>query len=401
MLLVLCQSVQSLTFGGIALFLPLIRRDVAINYTQAGTLAGVSIAVYAAMQIPSGYLADRFGAKRLFVLGLVGVSVTAFSLAQLHQFWMILLNQAASGLFRALVFAPGLLLITSLFSPARRATAMGVYVAGGFSSNVFLNAIGPLAVGWTGWRGMFLIFSTVGLLVLMLYYYLGSEGPLGLGTSKRPIAGLLAVLRQRSMWVLGAIQYVRLAVVSGLAFWLPTFLVVDKGQSLQVAGLAVALAAALGAPANILGGYISDRLRNPGLVIAVSLVVLTATNLMLLPVHDRVLLFAVVAANGVFAQFYFGPLFSMPIDIFGSRVAGLTTGIGNLFANLGGLTAAVILGAVKDLTGSFSAGLYLLAGLCMAGLVCVRLLGWVSTRDRGALLALAEQLNMEFELPWI
>jgi sugar phosphate permease len=114
---------------------------------------------------------------------------------------------------------------------------------------------------------------------------------------------------------------------------------------------------------------------------------------MLIPVHNHLLLFTVVAINGVFAQFYFGPLFSMPIDIFGPRVAGLTTGIGNLCANLGGLTTAVVLGVVKDLTGSFSAGLYLMAGLCVVGLVCVRLLGLVSMQDRGALIALADQLN--------
>ena len=383
-LLVLCQSVQSLTNGGIALFLPLIRRDVGISYTQAGTLAAVSIGVYAAMQIPSGYLADRFGAKRLFALGLLGVTVTALSFSQLHQFWMILVNQAVAGFCRALVFAPGLLLITTLFSPERRATAMGVYVAGGFSSNIFLNAVGPLVVGWMGWRSMFVVFSAAGIVVLILYYGVSPAGPQGFGKLQSPLKGLFGLLRQPSLWVLGAIQYVRLAVVSGLAFWLPTLLVVDKGLSLQTAGLAVALAAALGAPANILGGYISDRLRNPGLVIAISLAVITATNCLLIPVRNPVQVFVVVAVNGAFAQFYFGPLFSIPVDLFGPRVAGLTTGFSNLCANLGGLTAAVILGAIKDATGSFSAGLYGLAGLCIVGLACVQLLAWVRPTDHVA-----------------
>ena len=388
-LLVLCQSVQSLMYGGIALFLPLIRRDIAISFTQAGELAAASIATYAAMQIPGGYLADRFGPKRLFAIGLLGVTVTAFDLAQLHQFWLILINQVASGFFRALVFAPGLLLITALFSPERRATAMGLYVAGGFSSNVFLNAIGPFVVGPLGWRNMFLIFSILGLVVLGLYYYIGSDGPHGLGSSQKPLSELLGLLRSRSLWIIGAIQYVRLAVVSGLAFWLPTFIVVDKGQSLQVAGLAVALAAALGAPANVLGGYLSDRLRKPVLIIAISLAVLAVNNCLLVEVHNITLLFCVVAVNGVFAQFYFGPLFSLPIDLFGPRMAGVTSGFGNLCANLGGLTFAVTLGAVKDLTGSFNIGLFGLAALCVVGLICLLLLTWFGAGKGGEQVAVA------------
>lgn len=385
-LLVLCQSVQSLVYSGIALFLPLIRRDIAISFTQAGLLAAASTAVYAVMQIPAGYMADRFGAKRLFAIGLLGVIVTAFDLSQLHQYWMILANQAVSGFFRALVFAPGLLLITGLFSPARRATAMGLYIAGGFSSNVFLNAIGPLVVGPLGWRSLFVIFSALGLAVLALYQLVGSGGPQG-STGQRPMRELLSVLRNRSLWMIGAIQFVRLAVVSGLAFWLPTLLVVDKGEPLKVAGLAVAMAAALGAPANILGGYISDRLRNPMLVIAISLMVLALTSCLLVPVHSLVLVFLVVAINGVFSQAYFGPLFSLPIDLFGRASAGLTSGFGNLCANLGGLTFAVTLGAVKDLTGSFSVGLFGLAALCLLGLLFLGLLrriesGRLSERKR-------------------
>ncbi len=53
-LIVACQSTQALAFGGIALFLPLIRSDVGLTFAQAGTLASASTLVYAVMQVPSG-----------------------------------------------------------------------------------------------------------------------------------------------------------------------------------------------------------------------------------------------------------------------------------------------------------------------------------------------------------
>lgn len=367
-LIVLCQSTQALAYGGIGLFLPLIRRDIGFTFTQAGTLAGAMTLVYACMQIPSGYLSDRLGAKRLFITGLVGTNVLAFTLAQLHQYWLVVANQMLAGFFRSLVFAPGLLLISAVFPKHRRATAMGLYVAGGFSSNVFLNALGPFLVGPFGWRVLFMAFSVGGFALLALYWRLGPPGPRGAGRDQISPRQALSLLRMPLMWLVGGIQYIRLAVVTGLAFWLPT-IVIDKGYSLQVAGLMVALSAALTVPSNFLGGYISDRLGRPLIVIGASLGVLCMTTLLLARVDELVALAGVIALNGFFVQFYFGPLFAVPINVLGPKTAGLASGFGNFFANVGGFTFAYAMGAVRDATGSFSDAMYALSVLCLFGVL--------------------------------
>ena len=370
-LIVLCQSQQLLATGGLSLFLPLIRQDVGLDFAQGGTLAAASTLVYALMQIPAGYLADRFGARRLFLVGLIGTSVLSLGFALLHIYWLLVLNQAISGFFRALMFAPGLLLINALFPPNRRAMAMGLYVAGGSSSNVLLNVFGPLLVGTLGWR---LLFSLAGLLFTLLYWRFGYQDASNAPGKPRPLRDLLALFRYRAMWLIGSIQYVRLSVALGLQFWLPTFIVVEKGYSLQVAGLVVALGAALTVPSNFLGGYLSDRLRNPLLIIGTALAMLALTTVLLVRVENLALLLFVCALNGIFVQVYFGPLFNVPIEMLGPELAGLASGFGNFFANLGGLTFAYTLGALKDATGSFDIGLYGIAGLCLFALVCTLLL---------------------------
>lgn len=362
-LIVLCQSTQALAYGGIGLFLPLIRRDIGFTFTQAGTLAGAMTLVYACMQIPSGYLADRIGAKRLFITGLLGTNVLAFTLAQMHQYWLVVANQMLAGFFRSLVFAPGLLLISGVFPRHRRATAMGLYVAGGFSSNVFLNALGPFLVRPLGWRVLFMAFSVAGFILLALYWRLGPAGPPGMGRDHINAREVLRLVRMPFMWMIGSIQYIRLAVVTGLAFWLPT-IIIDKGYSLQVAGALVALSAALTVPSNFLGGYLSDRVGRPLVVIGASLAVLSCTTLLLAGVSQIVPLAVVIALNGFFVQFYFGPLFAVPIQVLGSRTAGLASGFGNFLANLGGFTFAYALGAVRDATGSFAYAMYALSALC-------------------------------------
>jgi sugar phosphate permease len=370
----LCQSMQSLTYGGIALFLPLIRSDVGLNFTQAGTLAAGQSLTYAAMQLPAGYIADRLGPKWIFVTGLAGCNVLALALSQLHDFRLMVLNQALTGVCRALVFAPGLLLITSLFPPARRATAMGLYVAGGFSSNIVLNLLGPLLVRPFGWRLLFVTFAAGGLIMLTLYSRFGRPGPQPALESWPGIRKVARLLLNRGMALVAGIQYVRLAMASGLAFWLPTLIVVEKHQPLVVAGLAVAMSAALTAPSNFLGGYLSDRLRNPLIIIGISMIPLAITTFSLARVQGLVALLVVIAVNAVFVQLYFGPLFGLGIELAGARSVGLTSGFGNLFANLGGLTFGYLLGALKDATGSFDAGLYVLTAMCLAGLLFTLLL---------------------------
>jgi sugar phosphate permease len=52
----------------------------------------------------------------------------------------------------------------------------------------------------------------------------------------------------------------------------------------------------------------------------------------------------------------------------GPNIKGTATGFGNFFANLGGLTFAYLLGAVKDATGAFESGFFTLSAACIVGL---------------------------------
>ncbi|MFQ5879277.1 MAG: MFS transporter, partial [Dehalococcoidia bacterium] len=335
-LVILCLGFQAISFGGIGLFLPEIREDLDISFTEAGSLSAAVTLVYALMQIPVGYWTDRFGPKRLFLVGMVGTNILTLAFGFVDTYWQALANQAVSGLFRALVFLPGLMLVASWFPPDRRATAMGLFMAGVFSSSFLLSIAGPFAVEEFGWRPLFVTLSAAGLVASFVYFRFAKERPRSAGQQQVSIVEALKLFRYRIMWTVAAIQYVRLAVFTGILFWLPTLLVEEKGQSLQIAGLVLALRWALTAPSNFVGGYISDRLRNPPLVIGVSLVMLAITTLLFVNVDDIALLILVIAVNAVFVQLYLGPLFAVPVEILGPRTAGVASGFSNFFANMGG-----------------------------------------------------------------
>jgi MFS transporter, ACS family, D-galactonate transporter len=368
-LVVLCQVFHMLTFSGIALLLPLIRADLQISFSQAGMLSAAVTLTYGIGQIPAGYLSDRFGPKRLFFIGLFGWSALSLCLGLVHSFWLAVLDLLAAGAFRALLFAPGLSLLAAWFPPERRATAMSLYMVGGFGGTVVLSLIGPLLANYLGWRPTFIALALLGLISALVFRSLATEKARTQSGSHMSLLEALQLFRHRILWVCSAIQFVRFSVVNSFNFWLPSLLVADRGFSLPAAGLVTAISAAFTAPSNALGGYVSDRLRNPPLVIGGSLAVLACTSTLLVVVESVPALLLVIAVASVFLQFYFGPLFFVPMEVLGQRTAGMTTGFSNLFANIGGLLTAYALGMVRDKAGSFTWGFVGISVLCLIGVV--------------------------------
>ena len=140
-------------------------------------------------------------------------------------------------------------------------------------------------------------------------------------------------------------------------------------MSIQAAGFVAAMGAAFTAPSNALGGYVSDRLKNPPLVIGGSMAILACTSMLLVLTNSIPVLLIIVAINSIFVQFYFGPLFVVPVEVLGQRVAGMSAGFGNLFANVGSLIFAYSLGVVKDSAGSFTWGFVGISAACIVGVM--------------------------------
>lgn len=383
-LVVLCQVAHFLTLAAIPLLLPMIRDDLQISFTQAGMLSAAGMLSYAFAQIPAGYLSDRFGPRRPFLIGLFAWSLLSLSFGLIHAFWLALINLFIAGFFRALLFAPGLALLASWFPEQRRATAMSLFTLGVAGGSILLSLAGPVLSEVYGWRATFILFAGVGLGTACLFGAFAKDKPRSQKRNPISASDFLEIARFPILWVCSWLQFVRFAVVMGFNFWLPSFLVADRGLSLPAAGLVMAMSAALTAPANTLGAYVSDRLRNPPLVIGGALAVLACASALLPAVESLPMLLAVIAVYSSFLGFYFGPLFLVPAEVLGSRVAGTTIGFANLFANIGGLVSVYALGAVKDHTGSFALGFVGISVACLAGFVLAVILARMRSSALGA-----------------
>ncbi len=368
-LISLNQGSQALVMGGMALFLPMIRADIGMSYAQAGMLAATATVTYAVMQVPAGFVADRIRPKTQFLIGLLGICAFTYTFSVLHSFELLLVSQALLGIFRSLIFAPGLLLMTHQFPPNRRATAMGIYVAGGMSSNVLMSLLGPVLEHAYGWRGMFMVLVGIALILVGVQAVLGDRGPDSQPSTHSAHDALAILLTSRVMWLCCWVQFVRFAVASSVTLWLPSVLVEDKGFALSTVGYFVAVGAVVTGVSNALGGLVSDLLQRPASVITVSVAVLACVLATVPFVHRYVAVLSVVVLQAAFVQVYFGPLFEIPVIFLGQRVAGLASGVGNGFANAGALVSSLLLGWLRDATDTFTMGMFVLAALSATSVV--------------------------------
>ena len=373
-LVTLCLTFQALSLNGVALFLPDIRKELGLSFTEGGALSAVSLFTYAFIQIPAGYLADRIGSRKIFFIGALGLNIFSLAFGLISSYWQGIGTQVMSGFFRAFLFVPSITLLTAWFGPNRRATATALSSVGLFLSQVLVNSGGPPLAAEFDWRFPFMAFSAGGIIFSFIYVKFAKDSPTAHLHHKVDFREILNLFSYRFMWICGSLQFIRYAVFQGIATWLPSLLIGEQGISLQVTGLIMALRALGTSPSQLLGGYISDKLRNPTLIIQVSLVILLFTTIMLVRITNLSLLIVMIMINAVFVQFYFGPLFAMPVDRFGQHMTGTITGVSNFYANLGGFTAVYLLGMLKDISGTFASGFYFLAGLCLIGLLLTILL---------------------------
>ncbi|MGE5301851.1 MAG: MFS transporter [Alphaproteobacteria bacterium] len=368
--ILLLQSFQTVSGAGIALLLPSIRKELELSFTEGGTLAAANIFSYALLQLPAGYLSDRYGLQRIFLIGSVGTTLLLVTFGLAADYRYAVLNQTLAGVFHAFLFQAGLALLANLFGAERRATAMGLSLVGIFSGQLMMNSLGPALAQYSNWRLPFVIFGVAGLTAVLTYLWIGGSvsNP---GPTRHPLSVVeaLRLFGHPFMWICGLIQFVRLGIIQGISFWLPSLLMDEKGLALGAAGFLLALRTIVIPPSTMIGGYLSDRFRQPTAIMAVSLVILAITTASLVPVGPGGLLIALIFINAVFVQFYFGPTFALPIERYGVRMMGTLSGFGNLFANLGAFSFTYLLGALKDQTGHFRSGFFTLTAACFFGLV--------------------------------
>ena len=163
--------------------IPSIRADLQASTAQIEGVIAIYQIAYAGLVITGGRLGDMFGAKRLFLIGLVGFTLTSLACGFAPSANGLILARLAQGLTAALMVPQVLATIHSLFADAARSRAFAIF---GISLGLG-GAVGFVLGGWLvtwnpahlGWRAIFFVNGPIGaglvLATLWLTPYQGAR----------------------------------------------------------------------------------------------------------------------------------------------------------------------------------------------------------------------------------
>ena len=139
--------------------LPVLAQSLGLSYSQIGLLKACSSTAMALLEIPSGFLAERFGEKRLLVVGLIGVGVGYLGVSVSGQFITVCIFFLLAGCGAAFQHSLSSSLLVKTFEGGLRRKALGSY-----------NAFGDL--GKLAYAGAFSVLLGIGLAWQTVVIYL-------------------------------------------------------------------------------------------------------------------------------------------------------------------------------------------------------------------------------------
>lgn len=146
--------------------LPLLNEDLGISYTMLGALLSLRGIMSSGMQVPAGFLVDRYGAKLMLSLGLVFCAVGTIMTAMAVDYWMILLGGVVLGIGNS-PFHPA---DYSIMSGSIKESYMGrAFSLHSFSGNLG-NAMAPMVLisitTFYNWRVSLMVAGLAGFVIL-------------------------------------------------------------------------------------------------------------------------------------------------------------------------------------------------------------------------------------------
>ncbi len=353
-----------------------IASDFDLSDAQKGLMVAVPVLGGAVLRLGLGLLTDRIGARRTAMLGM-SLSTLPLLLGWLwaDHFAGILLVGLMLGVAGA-SFAAALPLASRWYPPRCQGLVMGIAGAGN-GGTALATFFGPrLATAW-GWHPVFGVALIPLLATLVIFALFVKDSPSQ--PPARPFSDYLAVLRIRDTWWFCFFYAITFGGFVGLASFLNVFFRIHYGLSNVEAGNFATLCVIAGSTLRPLGGHLADRFGGVRVLIGLNLVVgATMLGLSALPplYSGTALLFAAMAALGMGN----GCIFQIVPQRF-SKEIGVVTGIVGAAGGLGGFVLPMVLGLLKQTTGSFGGGF--LGFALVGGLGGALTLAYVSRGWRG------------------
>jgi len=373
-LLALSLFINYIDRGNLSIAAPLLRRELGLSAAQLGILLSAFFWTYAAFQMVSGWLVDRFDVGLVIAAGYFVWSAATSITGLAHGFAALITARLVVGIGESVAFPSYSKILSRHFPEVQRGFANAMIIAG-FGCGPAVGALlGGTLMARFGWRPFFIVLGLVSMVWLLPWLRWRPKEDAAAASALLHAPAISQILRQRSAWGTCAGLFCGNYVLYFLLTWLPSYLVQERNLSLQRMGWTAGAAYVLTAISALLCGWLSDRQIAAGRTPTQVRKTFTAGGMAALavfllgcvmggPLVSLVMLMIASVAYGVYSS----NLWAVTQTLAGPLAAGRWTGFQNLMGNLAGILAPALTGFVLDRTGRFFGAFAITAVIALLG----------------------------------
>ncbi|AOF95558.1 nitrate/nitrite transporter [Sphingobium sp. RAC03] len=361
---------------------PMIAQTLALTPAEKGLMVATPTLMGALLRVVNGLLVDRIGPK------MSGAISQLIVIAGLLVAWLMGVSSFEGTLalgvvlgFAGASFAIALPLASRWYPPEHQGKAMGLAGMGN-SGTVLAALFAPGLAKLFGWNAVLGLACIPLTIVFVIYMIMAKDAPNAPPPKK--MIDYFQPLKQADAWLLMAFYAVTFGGFVGLAASLPIYFTDQFGLTPVMAGYCTAGCVFAGSLVRPIGGALADKIGGVRTLMIVYLIAAIA-------LAGVAFATTLVTALGLFVLAMLalgtgnGSVFQLVPQRFQAEI-GVMTGLVGMAGGIGGFYLASSLGFAKQLTGSFSAGFLIFAGLAVVAFIGVALVKarWRATWTSGA-----------------
>ncbi|HEY8225256.1 MAG TPA: MFS transporter [Pyrinomonadaceae bacterium] len=356
--------------------------DLHLSDAGIGLLLSGFFWIYSFMQLPAGWLADRFGVKRAYSLGFLFWSLTSALTGFVNSFATLLGVRIALGAGQAISFPASSRAVANWFPQRERGTVTGVYLTGVRLGTALVSLLGTFFLARYSWKLFFVVIGLLPLIWLLPWWLFLNRWEPSVGSRTKygskqiSFWSSLALLRRRSVFgiFLGffAYDYAWFVFIT----WLPRYLTKERGFTDSEMAIYSAAPFVIMSAIIVVSGLLSDWFVRTGreerLVRKIFIIVGLAVGCLIVPagiVGDKMtavwLLTISLCGLGVCSP----NTWTLTQAVCHKKIVGSVSGIQNFGGNLGGILAPALTGFIVHATNSFALALGLVGMVLVVGMI--------------------------------
>jgi MFS family permease len=357
-----------------------IAKDFNLSPSVMGVVLSSFFAGYALMQVPGGWLADKYGSRKVIVVAILFWSLFTVFTGMAWSLMSMIFIRFLFGLGEGGYPAASSKAIADVFPKEERPSAQTTMMSSNSLGGVIAPLIATPLLVWIGWQNLFMVIGILGVFVAaLLWYYLKPEN-MQMDSSeeetleKTPFKDLLKI---PIIWQLSVMWFGMSTLIWGLISWMPPYLVGERGLDLLSMGMLTSIPALTGAIGIIIGGrliqsYLSGKEKQLAIISSI-LAILFLYLLYNAPSVGLVITFQSLCT--ICHGLVFATIFSLPHKVFPKNNIGSAIGVVNLGGMIGAFLAPMVMGyLIETFNGSYtSAFVYLIVCAVLTIVAAMRL----------------------------